>query len=45
VSPAGFEATDAYRAFPGMGLITPVEWWDNLSLRCPRSVMVDLRGR
>ncbi len=46
---ARVEASIALRAlfdaFPRMGLITPVEWWDNLSLRCPRSVMVDLRRR
>ena len=34
-----------FDAFPRMELITPVEWWDNLSLRCPRSVMVDVRQR
>ena len=46
---ARVEASIALRAlldtFPRMELITPIEWWDNLSLRCPRAVRVDLRRR
>ena len=46
---ARVEASIAVRALldacPRMELIAPIEWWDNLSLRCPRSVMVDLRRR